>query len=237
MRGDFQIVFQDPNSSIDPRMRIRDVIAEPLLASNKGSKGNLDSKVEEALGMVGLQPTSMNRLPHELSGGQKQRVSIARAIVTTPKFVVLDEPTSSLDVSVQAQILNLLKEIQRNYSLSYLLITHNIDVARYLSDRIAVMYAGMFVEVGDTRTIMENPKHPYTVGLIRSVPKLNQAKGTISGVAGDVPSPTSPPSGCRFHPRCWLAQEVCRAQAPPLTELSPGHFSACHFAEKVQLWG
>src|SRR5207248_1372602 len=131
----------------DPRMRIRDVIAEPLLASSKGSKSNLDSRVEEALGMVGLQPTSMNRLPHELSGGQKQRVSIARAIITTPKFVVLDEPTSSLDVSVQAQILNLLKTIQRNYNLSYLLITHNIDVARYLSDRIAVMYAGMFVEV------------------------------------------------------------------------------------------
>jgi len=236
MRGMFQIVFQDPNSSLDPRMRIRDILAEPLLVVDKISSFELESKIERSLEMVGLQPSDKYRYPHEFSGGQKQRISIARAIITTPKLLVLDEPTSAVDVSVQAQILNLIKNIQNEYRLSYLLITHNIDVARYMSDRIAVMYAGKMVEIGETRTVLNNPKHPYTVGLIRSVPKLGQPKDTIVGISGEVPSPTNPPPGCRFHPRCYLASEICRSQIPALRQTGAGHLSACHFAEKVELW-
>ena len=228
-----QIVFQDPSSSLDPRMTIEDIVTEPLKAAGSTSSKDSTSKVLEVLKMVGLDsPKILLNYPHQLSGGQKQRVGIARALITTPKFVILDEPTSALDVSVQAQILNLLKQIQEHYRLTYLLITHNIDVARYMSDRVAVMYAGKVVEIGESHAITKNSRHPYTRGLIQSVPGLH-SKTSLEGIPGEIASVTNPPSGCRFHPRCWMARDICQSEEPALRQIEPGHWSACHFAESV----
>ena len=228
-----QVVFQDPASSLDPRMTIKEIVTEPLKAIGGFTDEECTMRAVEALRMVGLESSDiLDKYPHQFSGGQKQRIGIARAVITTPKFVVLDEPTSALDVSVQAQILNLLKAVQQEYSLSYLLITHNIDVAKYMSDRIAVMYAGKVVELGGAQAVIERSRHPYTIGLIGSVPELGS--GTpLHGIAGDVTSATTPPPGCRFNPRCPLVQDVCRTDEPPLREIEPGHWSACHFAERV----
>lgn len=228
-----QIVFQDPSSSLDPRMTVGDIVLEPLRAMGGTTGGEGGRKALEVLKMVGLDsPKILEIYPHQLSGGQKQRVGIARALITTPKLVILDEPTSALDVSVQAQILNLLKLIQQNYQLTYILITHNIDVARYMSDRVAVMYAGKIVEIGDAQTIMEGSRHPYTRGLIQSVPELH-SKEALEGIPGEIASVTNPPPGCRFHPRCLMAQDVCKSEEPALRQIESNHWSACHFAEKV----
>jgi oligopeptide/dipeptide ABC transporter ATP-binding protein len=230
-----QMVFQDPDSSLDPHMKVGDIIGEPLHGLIGGSKDKVKSWVGDALVAVGLSREHADRLPGQLSGGQKQRVAIARAIAPQPKLVILDEPTSALDASVQAQILKLLLDLQKKYALSYMLITHNIAVAQYLSDIMAVMYAGSLVEYGPTKTIMAKPRHPYTIALIASAPIPNPWKRNLLQVEirGEVPSAINPPSGCKFHPRCPYAEGICSQVNPPLEEISPGHFVACHFVNKT----
>jgi oligopeptide/dipeptide ABC transporter ATP-binding protein len=232
-----QMVFQDPDSSLDPRMRIKDIIAEPLLNLFPVANGDIPRAVTEALLSVGLPLEFANAYPSQLSGGQKQRVAIARAIVTKPKVVILDEPTSALDVSVQAQILNLLIDLQEKYNLTYLFITHNIAVAEYISDYIAVMYAGKIVEQGPTKSVMLNPKHPYTVTLLLSSPIADPLRRRIlrAEIRGEVPSLIDPPKGCRFNPRCPYMQKICESEIPSLIELKRSHFVACFYSEKVSL--
>ena len=232
LRKKMQIVFQDPYSSLDPRTRVSDIISEPLRAFNT-SKEAAEDMVVRAATAVNLPTDSLRRFPHEFSGGQRQRIAVARAMVLEPKFIVLDEPTSALDSSVQAQILNLLRRIQEEAGLTYLLITHNVGVVRYMANRMAVMYCGKIVEVGPTREVLEKPLHPYTTALISSVPQPDPTKRAKTvPVTGEVPSAVNPPRGCRFNPRCHYAQDVCRKDEPPLIEISPGHWAACYFAEK-----
>jgi len=230
-----QMVFQDPDSSLDPNVRVGDSIGEPLYGLMKWNKAAVDSAVRRSLEIVGLPRDVVDRLPGQLSGGQKQRVAIARAIGPQPKLVILDEPTSALDASVQAQILKLLIELQKEYSLSYMLITHNIAVAEYLSDYMLVMYAGDVVESGQTEEIMAKPRHPYTIALISSAPVANPWKRNLLEVdiRGEVPSAINPPTGCKFHPRCPYAEPICSKERPQLKELSPGRLVACHFVEKT----
>ncbi|MEM2122182.1 MAG: ABC transporter ATP-binding protein [Candidatus Bathyarchaeia archaeon] len=229
IRREIQIVFQDPISSLDPRMRVKDIIKEPLRISGFKDKRRSDDMVKEMLKLVGLSPEHYNRFPHEFSGGQRQRIGIARALINRPKLVVLDEPTSALDASVQAQILNLLKGLQREFKLSYLFITHNINVVRYMSNRIAVMYLGKIVEVAEADTLVSNPLHPYTKDLIASIPpgdptyRMREIK-----IRGETPSPIDIPQGCRFNPRCPHAIDECRKVEPELREVKRGHWVACH---------
>jgi peptide/nickel transport system ATP-binding protein len=230
-----QMVFQDPDSSLDPRMKVLDIIAEPLRGLTKMSDSEVRAASLESLRAVGLAADFGGRLPKQLSGGQKQRVAIARAISTRPKLLILDEPTSALDASVQAQILRLLIDLQRKFSLSYMLITHNIAVAAYLSDLIAVMYAGNLVEYGPTQEVLSKPRHPYTIALMKSAPTPDPWKRTLLeiDIAGEVPSAIDPPNGCKFNPRCPYAESVCSEKVPPLTPVSEGHTAACHFLEKT----
>jgi len=230
-----QMVFQDPDSSLDPRFRVKDIVAEPLRGVLHLDRGSANSLVLESLGAVGLSEEQSLRRPAQLSGGQKQRVAIARAIVTKPKLIILDEPTSALDASVQAQILKLLINLQATYDLSYMLITHNIAVAHYLSDNIAVMYTGNLVEYGPTKEVVKKPRHPYTIALISSSPIPNPWKKNLlsTEIKGEVPSAINPPTGCRFHPRCPYAEKLCSEVAPELEEVSQGHFVACHFVSKT----
>jgi len=227
-RANFNIVFQDPISSLDPRMKVYDSIAEPLVALGY-SKDKVRELVLEMCEQVSISKDLLARFPHEFSGGQRQRIGIARALVSKPRLVVLDEPTSSLDVSVQAQILNLLLDIQEGQKLSYLFITHNINVVRYMSDRAIVMYLGEFVEEAPTEELIKKPLHPYTKLLIKSVPSYEKRsifKGSSPDL-GEVPSAINPPSGCRFHPRCHNAREECKLEPSKLEEVEPGHFVAC----------
>jgi peptide/nickel transport system ATP-binding protein/oligopeptide transport system ATP-binding protein len=230
-----QMVFQDPDSSLDPNVKVGDSIGEPLYGLMKWNKEAVDSAVKRSLEIVGLPKDVVDRLPGQLSGGQKQRVAIARAIGPQPKLVILDEPTSALDASVQAQILKLLLELQKEFSLSYMLITHNIAVAEYLSDFMMVMYAGDVVESGQTEEIMAKPRHPYTIALISSAPVANPWKRNLLEVdiRGEVPSAINPPTGCKFHPRCPHAESICGQERPQLKEISPGRLVACHFVEKT----
>ncbi|MGD0422461.1 MAG: ABC transporter ATP-binding protein [Candidatus Bathyarchaeia archaeon] len=230
-----QMVFQDPESSLDPRMKVGESIAEPLHGLMGWSKDVVRDAVKRSLLAVGLSEDFSTRPPRQLSGGQKQRVAIARAISTQPRLVILDEPTSALDASVQAQILRLLLELQKQYELSYMLITHNIAVAQYMSDTMAVMYAGSLVEYGPTRTVVTKPRHPYTIALITSAPIPDPERRNLlqAEIKGEVPSAINPPPGCRFNPRCPFAESVCTKDNPSLAELSPGHFVACHFVEKT----
>lgn len=232
---DLQIVFQDPESSLDPNVTVGASIGEPLYGLMKWSKEAVDRAIKKSLEVVGLPADVADRLPGQLSGGQKQRVAIARAIGPQPKLVILDEPTSALDASVQAQILRLLLELQKEYSLSYMLITHNIAVAEYLSDFMLVMYSGDVVEYGQTEDIMAKPRHPYTIALISSAPIANPWKRNLLQVdiRGEVPSAINPPSGCKFHPRCPYAESICSQERPKLKEISPGRLAACHFIEKT----
>ncbi len=232
---DMQMVFQDPDSSLDPRLKVKDIIAEPCKGLLDIEKEAIDAIVMESLKAVGLSQEHAYRLPTHLSGGQKQRVAIARAIAPQPRLVILDEPTSALDASVQAQILNLLLSLQTNYNLTYILITHNISVAEYLSDFLVVMYAGSVVEQGPTASVIANPRHPYTKTLIASAPIPNPLKRTLltTEIIGEVPSVINPPSGCKFNPRCSYAEQICREKIPELREISPGQFAACHLAEKI----
>lgn len=226
-----QMIFQDPSASLDPRMTISSVISEPLTVAKWGSKKDREDRVRELLKEVGLNAYFANRYPHEFSGGQRQRIGIARALAMSPELIVCDEPVSALDVSIQAQVLNLMKQLQEQYDLTYLFIAHNLAVVAHIADRIGVMYLGKLVEIADARTITENPKHPYTKALISAIPVAapGRARERII-LQGDVPSPANPPTGCRFHPRCPIAQPVCSIEEPQLEEKEVDHFVACHFA-------
>lgn len=230
-----QMVFQDPDSSLDPTMKVKDTVSEPLVGLSSMNKNDREKIAIEVLDAVGLDSKFLDRLPRQLSGGQKQRVNIARAIVTEPSLVILDEPTSALDASVQAQILNLLLDLQEKYSLSYLIITHNISVAEYLSDRTYVMYAGKVVEHGPTKAVIKEPRHPYTIALIASAPVPDPKERNLLKVeiVGEVPSVINPPPGCRFHPRCPYAEQKCSSQEPALEPIGPERFAACYFIDKI----
>jgi len=233
-RKELQIVFQDPYASLNPRMTIRQIIAEPLIVHRMADSPN-DSRVDEIMELCGLSKDFGNRYPHEFSGGQRQRVGIARALVTRPKLVVLDEPVSALDVSVQAQILNLLDDLKSKFDLSYLFVAHDLSVISHISDRVAVMYLGKIVEFGDRQDVFENPRHPYTQALLSAVPLADpkeerKRKKRRIVLSGEIPSPANPPSGCRFRTRCVKAQSKCESQEPIL-ELKGQVLTACHFAE------
>ena len=226
-----QMVFQDPFSSLDPRMRARDIIAEPLKVV-MGDGGQVKERVREVFEQVGLNAEHLGRFPNEFSGGQRQRIAIARAISTRPKLVVLDEPTSALDASTQAQILNLLKDIQQEYQISYLFISHNINVVRYMSNRIGVMYLGKVVEMGSTDAVLKSTKHPYSRALVSSIPQPDpRRRVAMVEIKGETPSSLTPPSGCRYNPRCPYMTEVCKETEPPLVEVEQqqgAHLVACY---------
>jgi len=233
LRPKIQIVFQDPISSLDSRMRVRDIVAEPLVAADVKDRAVIRDKVAAILEKVGLSQDAMNRFPHQFSGGQRQRIGIARALVCGPEFLVLDEPTSALDASIQAQVLNLLRRLQKDMRLSSVFISHNINVVCYMSDRIAVMYAGEIVEMGPTMSMLSKPSHPYTQTLLASVPRVDPSQRRANTeITGEQPSPVSPPSGCRFHPRCPYAFEKCSQMKPEQTVVAPNHWAACHLLTK-----
>ena len=235
IRRDIQIVFQDPYASLNPRMTVRDIVSEPLRIHGLFRGGEGKRRVEELLRTVGLSPEHGNRFPHEFSGGQRQRIGVARALALNPKMMILDEPVSALDVSIQAQVVNLLAQLQNEFGLTYLFIAHDLSIVRHVSDRVAVMYLGKIVEVGTRKQIYETPMHPYTQALLSAVPiespNLRGKRGRIV-LTGDVPSPANPPSGCRFRTRCWKAQDICAVEDPPLIPRGGGQQPvACHFAE------
>jgi len=229
MRREMQIIFQDPFSSLDPRAQVADSIGEALHAHGVGQARERRRRVMEILDKVGLSSEHLRRYPHEFSGGQRQRIGIARALILRPKFIVCDEPVSALDVSIQSQVLNLLRQLQREFNLTYLFIAHNMSVVEHISDRVAVMYLGKIVEVAERLEMYRNPQHPYTQALMSAIPVPDpDLKRERIILRGDVPSPLNPPSGCRFHPRCPLAIEVCSQVEPPLLDLGGGHMVACH---------
>ena len=231
-RANMQMIFQDPFSSLDPRYTVGRVVAEPLDNFNRGTRQERLDRVKELLQVVGLNPNYVNRYPHEFSGGQRQRIGIARALALNPQFIVADEPISALDVSIQAQVLNLLLDLQNQFNLTYLFIAHNLAAIKHISNRVAVMYLGHIVELGAADEVYNNPQHPYTIALLSASPLTDpdlerQRKRII--LVGDVPSPVNPPAGCPFNPRCWRAQAICREVAPPLEAKRPNHLAACHF--------
>lgn len=232
LRRSVQIVFQDPYTSLPPKMRVRRILAEPLLIHQIVSPEEINDRVGELLAAVGLKVDHADVYPHELSGGQRQRVSIARALAVEPDLIVADEAVSALDVSVQAQILNLLRDLQAERGIAYLFISHDLGVVRYMSHRIAVMYLGRIVELGPSDDVAEEPLHPYTRGLLAAVPRLHSGRPTIR-IDSEPPNPVDPPPGCTFHPRCPMAQDICKRDSPPLLEWKPGRWAACHFALEV----
>ncbi|RDE13209.1 MAG: peptide ABC transporter substrate-binding protein [Candidatus Thorarchaeota archaeon] len=235
LRRNMSIIFQDPMASLDPRLTIKNAVGEPLLVNGIARGHRLRNMVLELLEKVGLSEDHLNRFPHEFSGGQRQRVCIARALALRPKFVVMDEPTSSTDVSVQAQTLNLMKDLQQEFDLTYLFISHNLSVVKHMSDRVAVMYLGKIVELTPT-DIFEDAMHPYSAALVSAVPVPDPSlRGRAEILAGEVPSPINPPSGCRFHPRCRFATERCSEEIPELRDMGNGHMVACHYAGELDL--
>jgi oligopeptide/dipeptide ABC transporter ATP-binding protein len=232
-RRELQMIFQDPYASLDPRMRVGSIIAEPMVVQRVYSREERHARVAELLGEVGLSPDAITSFPRQFSGGQRQRIGFARALALEPQFVVADEPVSALDVSIRSQLLNLMQRLQRDHDLTYLMISHDLSVVRYLADRVGVMYLGKLVEVGPTTDVYDRPAHPFTAGLIEAVPvpdpEVARVRRTKVAVRGELPSALNPPSGCRFRTRCRLAQEACAAREPPLRFIGPGHRAACHF--------
>ncbi|MFE2703055.1 ABC transporter ATP-binding protein [Streptomyces mirabilis] len=238
MRRDVQMIFQDPYSSLNPRHTVGTIVSAPFKLQGVTPEGGVKKEVQRLLSVVGLNPEHYNRYPHEFSGGQRQRIGIARALALNPKLVVADEPVSALDVSIQAQVVNLLDDLQQELGLTYVIIAHDLSVVRHVSDRIAVMYLGKIVELADRDSLYRAPMHPYTKALMSAVPipdpKRRNVKSERILLKGDVPSPISPPSGCRFHTRCWKATEICKTTEPPLLELKPGQQVACHHPENFE---
>ena len=242
LRREIQMIFQDPYSSLNPRHTVGSIVGAPWRLQKVKTDKGIKRSVQELLELVGLNPEHYNRYPHEFSGGQRQRIGIARTLALRPKLIVADEPVSALDVSIQAQVINLLDDLQSELGLTYVIIAHDLSVVRHVANRVAVMYLGNLVELASRNDLYERPRHPYTVALLSAVPLPRPAARTAEGqrerrervrLTGDVPSPLNPPPACRFHTRCWKAQEVCRTVPPPLEELAPGQYVACHFPENT----
>jgi peptide/nickel transport system ATP-binding protein len=238
IRPNMQIIFQDPFMSLNPRMTVKRIVAEPLIINKVAEGQELTDRVAETLRVVGLRPEYMSRYPHAFSGGQRQRIGIARALTLHPKLIICDEPVSALDVSIQAQVLNLLEDLQGEFDLTYLFIAHDLSVVEHICNRVAVMYVGKLVEVASTEELYYNPKHPYTEALMAAVPKPDpRQRDRPIKLPGEVASPSNPPSGCYFHPRCRYAKPICSQEEPALREVEKDHWVSCHFAEKLSLRG
>ena len=238
LRRQMQIIFQDPFSSLNPRMTVMDIISEPLTVNGVAKGDELKSQVRQLLEAVGLRAQHMNRYPYAFSGGQRQRIGIARALALRPKLIVCDEPVSALDVSIQAQTINLLEDLQQDFGLTYLFIAHDLSVVEHISDRVAVMYLGNIVELAASDVLYENPQHPYTEALLSAVPTTDpDHKSSRIVLEGDVPSPTDPPPGCKFHPRCRFAKDICSREIPEWREISTDHWVACHLTDELTLSG
>jgi len=234
LRRELQYIFQDPFSSLNPRMTVFDIVAEPLVIHRIASGKELEHRVEQLLIRVGLRPDHLRRYPHAFSGGQRQRIGIARALALTPSLIIADEPVSALDVSVQAQVLNLMSELQQEFGLTYMFVAHDLSVVEHISDRVAVMYLGQIVEIAEAERLYQNPLHPYTAALLSAVPGADpDSQPARIPLEGDVPDPANAPPGCKFHPRCAYAQDACRTSSPRLADIEPGHQAACHFAGKL----
>jgi peptide/nickel transport system ATP-binding protein len=238
VRKDISMVFQDPINSLNPRMTVSDIVAEPMVISGWVDQSEIEDVIVRLLERVGLRPDHLRRYPHEFSGGQRQRIGIARALSLNPSLVICDEPVSALDVSIQAQTLNLLQDLQRELNLAYIFVAHDLSVVEHISHRVAVMYVGKVAEMASTEELFSNPLHPYTEALLSAVPKPDpsyQSKRIV--MQGDVADPSNPPSGCYFHPRCRYAKDICKVETPAFRQIKPDHFSACHFAEELTLQG
>ena len=238
LRREMRMIFQDPFSSLNPRFTVKDIISEPLIIHGIAKGAEVEARVADQMRKVGLDPSYMRRYPHEFSGGQRQRIGIARTLALNPRFIVADEPVSALDVSVQAQVLNLLQELKEQLGLTLLFVAHDLSVVEHVSDRVAVMYVGKIVEMAETEELLRQPFHPYTEALLSSVPPADpDILPNRIRLQGEVPSPANPPSGCIFHPRCSYATQDCKVKEPILTEITPGHFVSCHYAKELHLRG